>query len=124
MLKKKIAAALAAVMAVTAVMATSAMAGPTNFGFSFANGVTSTGYVMKSGTVGYANVNIQTATAPVYYQVYRQSIDPPVTDRVLIYNGQSRNLSYYSGHAYQFTNYKLQGSGAGGSTMVGGVFTP
>lgn len=124
MLKKKIAAALAAVMAVTAVMATSAMAGSINFGFSFANGVTSTGYVMKSGTVGYANVNVQTATAPVYYQVYRQSISSPVTDRVLIYSGQSRNISYNAGHAIQFNNYQLRGSGAGGSTMVGGVFTP
>ena len=124
MLKKKIAAALAAVMAVTAVMATSAMAGSINFGFSFANGQTSSGYAMKSGTVGYANVNVQTATAVVYYQVYRQSISSPVTARVSISNGESRNISYNAGQAIQYNNYQLRGSGGGGSTIVGGVFTP
>ena len=124
MLKKKIAAALAAAMAVTAVMATSAMAGPTNFGFSFATGETSTGYVVKSASTSYANVNIQTATAVIYYQVYRKTIDPPVTGRVSIASGQSRNLSYNAGQAIQYGYYQLRGSGGGGSTMVGGVFTP
>lgn len=124
MLKKKIAAALAAVMAVTAVMATSAMAGPRDFGFNFAYGPTSTGYVMKSGTVGYANVNIQSATDVIYYQVYRQSISSAVTARVSIRNRESKNLSYYAGHAIQFNNYELRGSGGGSSTSVAGVFTP
>ena len=79
---------------------------------------------MKSGTVGYANVNIQSATDTIYYQVYRQSISSPVTARTAIASGRSVNLSYNAGHAIQFNNYELRGSGGGSSTSVVGVFTP
>ncbi len=57
MLKKKIAAALAAAMLVGAVMTTGAMAETVQFGFTFAR-VYVTSHVMKSGPVA-ANVSIE-----------------------------------------------------------------
>ena len=123
MLKKKIAAALAAVMAVTAVMATSAMAGRMQFGFSFSDGRTTTGREMKSAPTYYATIEVSSSTENIYYQVLNDA-GTGVTSRIMVPSGAASSPSYNSGMGLQYNYYRLQGSGGASHTLAAGYFTP
>ena len=128
MLKKKIAAALAAAMAVTAITATSAMAGnTTNFSFSIASpGMGMMGYQDSSIgaklTVGDAIVQINSfsGSSILYYETSAGA--QATTTRN--YAGTGRiGLQYLSGYGGNFTDYRLRG-GTTGAATASGYFIP
>lgn len=120
MLKKKIAAALAAAMLVGAVMTTGAMAETVQFGIALS------GYsdqrAMKSAPNTPAAVDVGGNTTGGYVN-YRMAFTSGsfASGSVQLHNVGSIRIGYNSGMGQQYTYYKVYGSGSG---MVNGAFTP
>ena len=120
MLKKKIAAALAAAMLVGAVMTTGAMAETVQFGIALS------GYsdqrAMKSAPNTAAKVSVGQNTTGGYV-TYRMAFTSGsfASGGVGLQNIGNVNIGYNSGMGQQYTYYKVYGSGSG---MVAGSFTP
>lgn len=120
MLKKKIAAALAAAMLVGAVMTTGAMAETVQFGIALSGYSDQT--AMKSAPNVDAKVVVTNNTTGGYinYRMAFTSGSFASGSRQLGKTGTIW-LAYNSGMGQQYTRYKVYGSGSG---MVAGTFTP
>ena len=122
MLKKKIAAALAAVMLVGSVMTTGAMAETVQFGIAVP------GYsdksAMKSAPNVAANVSIERNTTGGYVD-YRMAFGHGsfASGTVSLRNTGNIYINYNSGMGQQYTRYYVNGNGASGC-LVSGTFTP